>query len=316
MKLLYPVIYALWCALSLLPLRLLYVFSDAVSWLMFRVIKYRHKTILKNLSSSFPEKNEREIRLLERNFYRYLCDYFVETVKLMTMSERQLCRRMTFTGMEELNRVLDKGQSCAIYLGHYGNWEWIVSLPLWTSDHVQCGQIYHPLENASFDRLFLKVRERFGARCIPMKDTLRSILQYRQQKKVVCIGYISDQAPHWSNIHHWIDFLHHDTPVLTGAERIVKSVDHAVFYGDVTRPRRGYYNCEMRLISEHPKGQSDWNITDIYFKELENTILRAPELYLWSHKRWKRTREEFNRRYTYRDGKVIKRSEELIVTTK
>ena len=306
-NIIYYTLYVLFWALSLLPLSVLYAFSDVASLLVGRVVGYRRKVVRQNLASSFPDKSTKELRDIEHGFYRYLCDYFVETIKLTTMSHRQLMKRMTFTGMDELNRILDSGRSCAVYLGHYGNWEWITSLPLWTSPHVQCGQIYHPLENRATDRLFLQLRQRLGAKCIAMNDTLRDILRYRQQQQTVCIGYISDQCPHWVNIHHWLTFLHHDTPVLTGAERIVRKVDHAVFYGDVRRIRRGYYTCEMRLLSEHPKDTGEWEITDRYFKELEQTITNDPRFYLWSHKRWKRTREEFNRRFVYRDGKVIGR---------
>lgn len=298
-------LYALCYLLSLLPLRVLYVMSDITYLIVAHLLHYRRKVIRKNIASSFPEKSKEEQQQIERDFYRYFCDYFFETIKLASMSAGQLKRRMTFTGMEEINRVLNSGQSCAIYLGHYGNWEWLTSLPLWVPEQVQCGQIYHPLENEATNRLFLKFRQHFHSRCIAMNDTLREIVRFQQEGTVVAIGYISDQCPHWVNIHHWVDFLNHDTPVLTGVERIVRKVGHAVFYGDMRRVRRGYYTCEIRLITDHPEEAQQWDITDRYFRELENTIRRAPQYYLWSHNRWKRTREEFNRRFEYRDGKVI-----------
>lgn len=307
-KILYHIGYAIWYVLSLLPLRVLYVLSDLLYLLVSRVVRYRHRVIWNNLLTSFPEKTPQELRQIQRGFYRYFCDYLVETIKLMTISERQLRRRMTFTGTDELNQVLNSGQSCAVFLGHVGNWEWITSLPFWVSPDVQCAQIYHPLENPSADRLFLKVRERLGAKCIAMNDTLREVVRYRREGRTICVGYISDQKPHWVNIHHWVDFLNHDTPVLTGTERIARSTGHAVFYADVTRLSRGHYNCEMRLITRDPKSMAEWELTDIYFRELEATIRRNPAIWLWSHNRWKRTREEFNRRFEVKDGKVIKRA--------
>ena len=168
-----------------------------------------------------------------------------------------------------------------------------------------CGQIYHPLENKDFDRLFLRSRERMGAVCIPMADTLRKILEYRQAGRPVVIGYISDQVPFWTNIHHWVDFLHHDTPVLTGTERIVRKFNHAVFFVDVRRVRRGYYEGEFKLMTSEPQKMAEFEITDIYFRMLEESIRRAPEFWLWSHNRWKRTREEFNERFDVINGKVI-----------
>lgn len=304
----YYIGYAIWHTLSLLPLRVLYVLSDLLYVLVSRIVRYRHRVIWNNLKTSFPEKADQEIRRIERDFYHYFCDYLVETIKLMTISEKQLRKRMTFTGIDQINRVLDSGQSCALYLGHVGNWEWITSMPLWTIPNVQCAQIYHPLENPSADKLFLKVRERFGAKCIAMNDTLREVVRYRREGQTICVGYISDQKPHWVNIHHWVDFLNHDTPVLTGTERILRSTGHAVFYADITRKRRGYYNCDFQLITLDPKSTKEWELTDSYFSALEQTIRRDPAIWLWSHDRWKRTREEFNRRFEVKDGKVIRKS--------
>lgn len=303
----YYIGYAIWYTLSLLPLRVLYVLSDLLYLLVSRIVRYRHRVIWNNLKTSFPEKTDQEIRRIEHDFYHYFCDYLFETIKLMTISERQMRQRMTFTNIDQINQVLSSGQSCALYLGHVGNWEWITSMPLWTAPNVQLAQIYHPLENAAADKLFLKVRERLGAKCIAMNDTLREVVRYRREGRTICVGYISDQKPHWVNIHHWVDFLNHDTPVLTGTERIVRSTGHAVFYADVTRKRRGYYNCDLQLITTDPKSTNEWELTDRYFSALEQTIRRDPAIWLWSHDRWKRTREEFNRRFEVKDGKVIRK---------
>jgi KDO2-lipid IV(A) lauroyltransferase len=160
------------------------------------------------------------------------------------------------------------------------------------------------LENKEFDRLFLKLRQRQGAVCIPMAETLRRIVQYRQQGQQVVIGYISDQVPFWNNIHHWCQFLNHDTPVLTGTERLARQTGHAALYLDVHRVKRGYYEAEFKLITREPKKMGEFEITDIYFRELEESIRRDPACYLWTHNRWKRTREEFNLRYDEATGRV------------
>ena len=305
MKLLYYIVFAVWYVLSLLPLRILYVLSDLLFWLLYAVVGYRKAVIRKNLKESFPEKSEEELRKVERGFYRFFCDYLVETIKMMTISMENIHRRLTFKGTELVDEIVESGQSCAVYLGHLGNWEWVTSLPLWVTPKAQCGQIYHPLENKEFDRLFLYSRQRLGAKCIAMQDTLREILKYRKENQPVVIGYISDQVPFWTNIHHWVDFLHHDTPVLTGTERIARKVNHAVFFLDVHRVRRGYYEAEFKLITREPQKMDEFEITDIYFKLLEESIRRAPEFWLWSHNRWKRTREEFNERFDVVNGKVI-----------
>jgi KDO2-lipid IV(A) lauroyltransferase len=305
MKLLYYIVFAVWYVFSLLPLRIHYVLSDLLFWLLYGVVGYRKAVIRKNLRESFPEKSEEELRKIARGYYHFFCDYIVETIKMMTISKENIRRRLTFKGTELVDEIVESGQSCAVYLGHLCNWEWVTSLPLWVTPKAQCGQIYHPLENKEFDRLFLYSRQRFGATCIAMQDTLREIVNYRSKNQPVVIGYISDQVPFWTNIHHWVDFLHHDTPVLTGTERIAKKVNHAVFFLDVHRVRRGYYEAEFKLMTREPQKMDDFEITDIYFKLLEESIRRAPEFWLWSHNRWKRTREEFNERFEVVNGKVI-----------
>lgn len=305
MKILYYIVLAVWYLLSLLPLRVHYLISDLLFVLLYRLLGYRRTVVRTNLSSAFPEKSDEELRKIERGFYHFFCDYLAESVKLMTISRENLRRRMVFKGVDVVDEVIESGQSCAIYLGHLCNWEWVTSLPLWVTPKAQCGQIYHPIENKDFDRLFLRSRQRIGAVCIPMADTLRRIIEFKQAGQPVVIGYISDQVPFWTNIHHWVDFLHHDTPVLTGTERIARKVDHAVFFLDVRRLRRGYYEAEFKLITREPQKMEDYQITDIYYQMLEQSIRRAPEFWLWSHNRWKRTREEFDERFDVVNGKVI-----------
>ena len=308
MKIGYYIVYIIWYGFSLLPLRVFYVISDMLFWILYIIIGYRRKVVWQNLKTSFPEKSEERLRKIERGFYHFFCDYLVESVKLMTISKKNLKKRLVFKGTEVVNEIVESGQSCAVYLGHYCNWEWITSLPLWVTPEAQCGQIYHPIENNDFDWLFLRLRQRFGAVCIPMQDTLRKIIEFRKDRQPVVIGYISDQKPHWVNIHHWVDFLHHDTPVLTGTERIARRMNHAVFYLDVRRIRRGYYEAEFKLITREPQTMKEFELTDIYYQHLEQSILQAPEFWLWSHKRWSRTREEFNERFEVVDGKVIAKS--------
>ena len=300
MKILYYLVYAF----SLLPLWILYGISDFIYLIAYHIVKYRRPLVFKNMSDAFPDKTEEEIHAIERRFYHWLSDYLVEAIKLVSISKKQLKRRMVFKGTDIVDQIVSEGQSCAVYLGHYCNWEWITSLPLWVTPEAQCGQIYHALENSKSDQLFLRLRQRMGAVCIPMAETLRRIIKYKQEGRQVVIGYISDQVPFWNNIHHWIDFLNHDTPVLTGTERLAKQAGHAVLYLDVTRPKRGYYVAEFKLITREPKQMEDYTITDEYFRLLEASIHRAPEFWLWTHNRWKRTHEEFNLRYDPETGRV------------
>lgn len=293
---------AVFGAVGSLPLGVLYGISDFVALLAGGVIGYRRKVIRKNLSSSFPEKSEKELRKIEKEFYRFLGDYFVETMKLGRMSRKQILRRMRFEGQDEVNALLTNGHNVSLLLGHYCNWEWISSIPLHLPEGIHAGQIYHPLENEAADNAFLKIRSRFGATSIKMKDTLPTIMAWRKEGKPFIIGYIADQVPLFEAIHCFTDFLNHDTPVMTGHERISKMLHAATFYCDIRREKRGEYVCRYVRITDDAASLPNQELTRIYFRMLEQTIRREPSLWLWSHNRWKRTREEFFRIFGEEDA--------------
>lgn len=298
MKLIYSIAFACWYLLSLLPLRVLYVLSDVLYFPLYYLVRYRRRVVRQNLTASFPDRTEQEIVRMEKRFYAWFCDYVVETVKLMSMGKEETRRRMTFGGVDKIVEDMDRtGKTFAfVYLGHYGNWEWIASLPYWCPPDVKCGQIYHPLRNKAMDRLFLRLRGQFGGVCIPMKETLRKIIQMRRDRQRAIIGFISDQTPKWNSIHHWCDFMHRETPVFIGTEKIGKQVDALVYFAHVSRPRRGYYHCEFRLMTDDAKPLPDYELTDRFTRLLEEMIKDTPHIWLWTHKRWKRTKEEWERR--------------------
>lgn len=294
---LYYLFFLFWFTVSLLPLRLLYLLSDLLYFPLYYCVRYRRDVVRKNLTESFPEKTPEEIVEIEKSFYRYFCDYMMETVKLFTMSERQMRKRMTFGGVEKINEII-KNRDCVLYLGHYCNWEWVSSLPLHLnkSDDLVIGQIYHRLENVAFDRLFQRMRARFHAMNIEMFVALRQLVRFKQQGKHFIIGFISDQSPNWNFINMWTDFLNHKSSFFVGAEGISKMTDAAVVYLDMKRVKRGYYHAEFVLMTDRPKDFSNYELTVEYAKLLEQTIRREPQYWLWSHNRWKRTYEEYLRR--------------------
>lgn len=299
MKITYYIIGGIWWLLSLLPLKILYLFSDMLYVLVHHVIGYRKKIVRKNITNSFPEKSLDEIKQIEKGFYHFFCDYIVETIKQFSISKEEMKKRMVISGVEEMKDRMEKENKtfCFIYLGHFCNWEWIASLPYWVPNDILCAQIYHPLYNKAFDKLFLRIRNKFGGECIPMKETLRRIIELRRAKQKTIIGFISDQAPKWNSIHHFVDFLNQETPVFIGTEKIAKQVDALVYYGDVRRVKRGFYTCEFKPMTEKPvKEIPDWELTDAYAHLLEEMISRHPNFWLWSHNRWKRTKEEWLRR--------------------
>ena len=292
----YHICFALWYLISLLPLWVLYRLSDGLYYIVYYVARYRRKVVYSNLTSSFPEKSPAEIEHIAKKFYSFFCDYMVETIKLFSIGEKNIRKRMRFEGLEPVREDFARGRSVSAYLGHYCNWEWISSLGLHLDE--QCAQIYHPLESPVTDKLFLYMRGRFGSHSIPMDDTFLTVRKWKREGRKNIVGYIADQVPGYNNIHYWADFLHHDTPVFTGAERISKTMDTSVYYIDVTRPRLGYYVARFIKIADSLKEYPTFYATEQYFRLLEESIRRHQQYWLWSHKRWKRTREEFNRLFS------------------
>ena len=306
---LYNIIYGIFYLVSKLPYRALYVISDIANLVLYHIVRYRRDIVRRNITSAFPEKSLEECISIERGFYKWFCDYFVETVKLMSVSRQELLSRIEFRGIDKIEECFDRGQTCAGILGHYGNWELLSATGLVIKKHPEAviGLIYHPLRSQLFDRLFINMRQSMGGVCVPKKDILRYLVSFRSQNLMNLFGYIADQAPRYRNIHLWLPFLNHDTPVFTGAERIMRKMNNAVFYIDVERPERGKYIYTFKLMTDKPGEIPEFEITKKFFGMLEQTIRREPRFYLWSHNRWKRTREEFDREFKIENGHVVRK---------
>lgn len=306
---LYNIIYGIFYLVSKLPYRALYVISDIANLVLYYIVRYRRDIVRRNITSAFPEKSLEECISIERGFYKWFCDYFVETVKLMSVSRQELLSRIEFRGIDKIEECFDRGQTCAGILGHYGNWELLSATGLVIKKHPEAviGLIYHPLRSQLFDRLFINMRQSMGGVCVPKKDILRYLVSFRSQNLMNLFGYIADQAPRYRNIHLWLPFLNHDTPVFTGAERIMRKMNNAVFYIDVERPERGKYIYTFKLMTDKPGEMPEFEITKKFFVMLEQTIRREPRFYLWSHNRWKRTREEFDKEFKIENGHVVRK---------
>ena len=278
--------------LSYIPFGVLYFLADGISCLLYDVVRYRRKIVRRNLTESFPEKSPTEIRRIEHKFYRFFADMMLESCKLASLSQEEMKRRMQFRNIEAVNALLKKGKSVSIYLGHYGNWEWVSSMPLWLEKNAIGAQIYHKLRNDHMDRLMLHLRGRMGAVSVDMHKTARYITELAGNHQVCAIGFIADQSPKFRESRHFLSFLHHKTPVLVGSEKITKHYGFEAFYLDVRRIRRGYYEAEFVRLHENPRSLPDFELTALYFKHLEQAILRQPELYLWTHNRFKHAEKE------------------------
>lgn len=273
--------------LSCIPFRALYVLSDGLFYVMYYIVRYRRTIVRQNLIESFPEKNPGEIKEIEKKFYRFFADMVLESCKLGSISPEEISRRMKFTNAEAVNSLLKEGRTISVYLGHYGNWEWVSSMPLCLEEGVTAAQIYHKLRNKSMDRLMLHIRERMGAVCVEMRKTARYINELASNRKVGIIGFIADQSPKKKEVRHFLPFLHHRAPVLTGTEKITKYYGFEAWFLNVKRVKRGFYEAEFIRMHENPQALPDFELTALYFRLLEKAILRQPELYLWTHNRFK-----------------------------
>ena len=308
---LYYLLYGFSFLISILPYRALYAFSDIVIYpILYKMVAYRRKVVRENLRNSFPEKSEKERREIERKFYHFFCDYILETLKLLTISKETLMRRMVMKGLDKIYDAFQTNKMVFVYLGHFCNWEYIASLQWWMAEDVQCAQIYSALRNPAFNKLFLKIRSRFGGINIEKNHSLRVIMEQKQKEQKTVVGFIADQGPRWVNIHLFVNFLHQDTAVFTGTERIARKVNAAVFVAHVCRPKRGYYECNFELLSKNVRMDTNENeLTRLYMQDLEKQIQKYPHLWLWSHKRWRRKRtdddipEEW--KATVKDGQLI-----------
>lgn len=288
----YKILNLLMKGLSVLPLRVLYILSDILYILVYYVVKYRRKVVRTNLLKSFPSLVKQEVKLIEKVFYHNLCDSFFETIVIDSISEEEIKKRMRFLNRELPEKYLSQGRSIILCLGHAGNWEWITSLALeFDGESVVAGQIYRPLRNQFFNNYYLRIRQKWGAKCIAKNETLREIVKLRSANKQFIIGFMADQAPSKNNQHYWTTFLNQDSSILTGPEAIAKKGDFVVLYLDVKKISRGYYSAEFSLISENPKQEREFEITERYARKMEETIFNDPASWLWSHKRWKHSRE-------------------------
>lgn len=287
-RILYAILYIIIKAHALLPMAVLYVLSDFLYIIIYRVAKYRVKIVRKNMRNAFPEKTKKERRQLERRFFHHFADYIVETIKLAGISHKALLRRARLLNPEMVKPLLEQGHtSLILVMGHYGNWEWLTGFPSCFEGNLDIHQIYRPLNNKAFDKLFIFLRTRFGAFGIKKKEVVREIVRLNQSQKPGLFVFIADQTPSRSNLHYWTTFLNQESAILNGPERIAVKLNLPVIYADVKQTKRGHYTVDFQLITDSPRDMPENAITEEYTRRMERTILREPAYWLWTHKRWK-----------------------------
>lgn len=274
---------------ALLPLPVLYAFNSMLWPVLYYVVRYRRKVTRQNLLRSFPDKSLSDIKHIEHRFYRHLCDIAAETIKMLHISDRQMQRRVTVTGMHFMEQAAAQGHPVFLFIGHYGNWEWVQEVTKRIKAPTVHGEIYDPLASEVFDRVMKTIRSRYPTVLIAKKQAPRTILRMKRDNDSYLIGFIADQRPSRHSLHHWTTFLQQDTPYMVGAEELGRHVDAAYFYLHVEQPRRGYYTMDIEELQQ-PEEQEEFPYTIAYMRALEKDIRRAPELWLWTHKRWKHKR--------------------------
>ena len=278
-----PLIYLI----SLLPWRVMYALSHVMYLVIYRLLSYRVKVVRENLTNALPERDTRELRQIEDRFYRYFCDLILETIKTLTISPRDIEKHIKIVDMSAFDPYFEKGQSVVIAMGHWGNWE-LAGSKFSQMDGHQLYVIYHPMANPYFDRLLYHMRTRLGNKLYAMKETFRRMVADR--KELTATAFIADQTPSNPDGAYWTSFMHQDTPVFTGMAKISKALQYPVIYISMNRLKQGLYELSAEVLVDDPANSEENDITEAYIRRLELDIRKCPEIWLWTHRRWKHKR--------------------------
>lgn len=271
--------------LSRLPLWFLYVVSDVLFVLGFYVVRYRRRLVRKNLKNAFPDKTERELLFIQRNFYRNLCDYAVEMLKLVTISREELDRRVTFTNPQLANQYLEQGQSTLNLAAHTFNWEWMLTAGSFKLKGAM-DFVYQPVHSKFFNDLSLICRTRFGAYPIRRDSVAREIVKRKNVVRNVAI--VGDQYPGYNHDKKFpVRFMEQDTVFFYGSVQLAVLTQYPVFYYRMKKVKRGYYEVSVVELAKPPYQSNDNEIIGHYVRALESLIRERPSEWLWSHDRWK-----------------------------
>jgi KDO2-lipid IV(A) lauroyltransferase len=264
------------------------LFSDFIYLIVYYVIGYRKKTVRENLALALPNLSDEERLVIEKKSFHHLCDIFLEMIKTMTISKKEISKRFVFTNLEVYKKLEEKEKSIAMMLAHYASYEWVISMNTYVT--FSAFAIYKKINNPYFDKLVRNIRSRFKASLITTKETIPVIIKNNKSKELSIYGFASDQSPILSSAYHWQKFMGIEVPVHTGAEMLAKKYDMNVVFLKVKKVKRGYYEASFEVLSENAKEVPNYEITDKFLKLVEQQIHEAPEYYLWTHKRWKHRR--------------------------
>jgi Kdo2-lipid IVA lauroyltransferase/acyltransferase len=270
--------------LSVWPLRVLYILSDLMVPVVYHLVRYRRKVVRINLINSFPEKNFKELIAIEKKYYRYLCDLFVETVKVKGFSLKEISKRMVIKNPELLNSCFDDGKSAILIAIHHGNWEWLLHMPQFVKHSLYF--VYKPMQNALFEQYWNSARAKFGGEMVSMTIVLRKILEADSAQIPILTWLAADQTPPWFHPFH-IDFMNQQALFFNGPARLSKRFNQPIYFQQVNRIRRGFYETWFEPLVLNPSEMTEEEIIVRYVRKTESVIRNDPAYYLWSHRRWK-----------------------------
>ncbi len=277
----------LWC-ISILPFKLLYLLSDFIYLILYKLLGYRISTVRKNLNIALPHLSDEERKEIEIKFYHHFCDTMVEMIKTMSISEKEMAKRFTLDNIELVKEMEAKGKSVSLICAHYASYEWLLVMN--KSLSIKGFGIYKKLRNRYFDRMVRKIRGRFGGVLIDSKDAIKCIKENQKKGIQGYYGMVSDQSPKLRRVNHYTKFFGAEVPVFTGAEFLAKGFDMNIMFVKGRKIKRGYYAAEFISLKKDPKDYPNFEIMDEFFALLEDQIREAPEYYLWTHKRFKHQR--------------------------
>ncbi|WP_345090971.1 lipid A biosynthesis acyltransferase [Flavobacterium chungnamense] len=283
--LIYLLVYPILWLISILPFPILYLFSDLVYFLIYRVIGYRKKTVRENIALALPHLSEKERLIIEKKSYHHLCDMFLEMIKTMSISEKEINKRFSYSNLDVYLDLEKKGKSIALMCAHYASYEWVLSM----NNHITFKGygIYKKIANPYFDKLVKNIRAKFKAYLITTKETKNCIEENAKNGVLGIFGFASDQTPRRSDNMYWDSFLGIQTPIHVGAEMLAKRYDMKVIFLKVKKVKRGYYEASFEVLSDDVKSIPDYKLSENFMRKVEQQIYEAPEFYLWTHKRWK-----------------------------
>lgn len=279
----YYIVYGFLWLISLLPLRILYILSDGFYGLAFYVLKYRRDVVMSNLLIAFPEKTESERKTIAKKFYRNLIDMFIETIKMLSVSEKALEKRFT-ANWALVNDLYPTGKSVQFHVGHNFNWEW-GNMVLTKKTVFKLLSVYMPFTNKIIERLFYKLRTRNGSIFLRATHMKEDFLPHKDTQYI--LGLVADQSPGHPANAWWFNFFGRPTPFLKGPAKAAIANDTAVVFAFVHKPRRGYYEAEFTLASENAGTMTEEELTQKFALYMEKVIRQYPDMWLWSHRRWK-----------------------------